>query len=253
MKILTLNTWGKNGPTERRSVLVQAILDLAPDVACLQEVTDPALLEAFANYPVRLHAPQAGLAILSRFPVSSSRTFTYSAVSPLEPYRRQLFLAELSCAAGPLWLGNTHLAWRAEDEPTRLAQVEQLLYWGASLSFLSGRVPHRGASLKPTVLLAGDFNAAPDQAPIARIREGGFTDLFGQLHPNEAGITWDNANPYIQSHAVRFPDRRIDFLFLRQDPAGPFKPVQCEVACRQPSAAGGHPSDHYGVLATLLP
>ena len=239
MKILTLNTWGKNGPAERRSVLVQAILDLAPDVACLQEVTDPALLEAFADYPVRLHAPQGGLAILSRFPSRSSRTFTYSAVSPLESYRRLLLLAELSCAAGPLWLGNTHLAWRAEDEPTRLAQVEQLLFWVASL--------------QPSVLLAGDFNASPDQAPIARIREGGFTDLFGQLHPNEAGITWDNANPYIQSHAVRFPDRRIDFLFVRQDPAGPLKPVHCEVACRRPSAAGGHPSDHYGVLATLLP
>lgn len=239
MKILTLNTWGKNGPADRRALLVQAIRDLDPDVACLQEVTDPGLLEALADYPVRLHAPQGGLATLSRFPASSSRIFTYSAVSPLEPYRRQLLLAELSCAAGPLWVGNTHLAWRAEDEPTRLAQVEQLLYWVATL--------------RPAVLLAGDFNAAPDQAPIARIREGGFTDLFGHLHPDEAGITWDNANPYIQSHAVRFPDRRIDFLFLRQDPAGPFKPARCEVVCQQPFAAGGYPSDHYGVLAALLP
>lgn len=239
MKILTLNTWGNNGPPERRQALVQALRNLDPDLACLQEVIDPALLEAFSDYPARLHAPQGGLAILSRFPSRSSRIVTYSAVSPLEPYRRQLLLAELSCAAGPLWVGNTHLAWRAEDEPTRLAQVEQLLYWVTSL--------------QPAVLLAGDFNASPDQAPIARIRQGGFTDLFGHLHPDEAGITWDNANPHIQSHAVRFPDRRIDFLFLRQDPAGPFKPVQCEVACRAPAVREGYPSDHYGVLATLLP
>lgn len=243
MKILTLNTWGINGLEERRPFLVQAIRNLSADIVLLQEVTDPSLLDEL-GYPVRLAAGEGWLAIASRFPALRHRSVVYAAVSPLETYRRQLLLAQLETEAGPVWVGCTHLSWKAADGATRLAQAEELL--------------HLVSDLPDPVLLGGDYNATPGEPPIRRLREAGFADLFEQLHPSDAGITWDNRNPFIQSHSVHFPDRRIDYIFMRERagsrgerPLRFLRPVSSEVVCNAPTPAGLYPSDHYGVLATL--
>lgn len=236
MKVATFNTWGNYGPPERKPVLAQAIRNLDADLVCLQEVVDPAFLEQFA-YPVRLHAAAGTLALLSRFPLISRREITYQAVSPLETCVRQALLAELSVDGRPLWAVTTHLAWKKEDEAIRLAQAEELL---RAVRPLGG-----------CVLLSGDFNAEPAHAPVDRIRRAGFVDLFAHRHPKEPGWTWDNQNPFIQSHSVRFPDRRIDYLFLKREALKEFKLSDCAVVCRESSPEGIHPSDHYGVSATL--
>lgn len=236
MKVATFNTWGNYGPPERKPVLAQAIRNLDADLVCLQEVVDPVFLEQFP-YPVRLHAPAGTLAILSRFPLVSHREITYQAVSPLETCVRQALVAELSIDGRSLWAVTTHLSWKEADGATRLAQTEELL---RAVEPLGGRV-----------LLSGDFNAEPAHTPVDRIRRAGFVDLFSRRHPKEPGWTWDNQNPFIQSHLVRFPDRRIDYLFLRQEALKEFDPSECEVVCRTSSPEGMHPSDHYGVLATL--
>jgi len=123
------------------------------------------------------------------------------------------------------------------DEPTRLGQVEELL---ELLEPLEGRV-----------LLSGDLNAVPESAPIQRILSAGFRDLFALTHPGETGITWDNQNPFIQSHSVRFPDRRIDYLFLHEKVLKTLTPIEVQVVCQTPTPEGLYPSDHYGVLASL--
>lgn len=236
MKIATFNTWGNYGPPERKPVLAQAIRNLDADLVCLQEVVDPACLEPF-SYPVRLHASAGNLALLSRFPLVSHREITYRAVSPLETVARQALLVELSVNGRPFWAVTTHLSWKETDETTRLAQTEELLQ---AVEPLGGRV-----------LLSGDFNAEPAHAPMDRIRQAGFVDLFARRHPKEPGWTWDNQNPFIQSHSVRFPDRRIDYLFLRQEALTEFNVLDCKVVCQAPSPEGTRASDHYGVLATL--
>lgn len=246
VKVLTLNTWGRNGPPERRPLLIQAIRELQPDIALLQEVTDPSLLDEL-GCPTRLLAGEGWLAIATRFPALRHGSVTYRTVSPMEPYRRQILLAQLDTGAGRVWAGCTHLSWKAEDGATRLAQTEELV--------------RLVSELPEPLLLGGDFNAPPEEPPIRRMREAGFTDLHARLHPSEPGVTWDNRNPFIQSHSVRFPDRRIDYIFMRYPVPDTDKgsryssplltPLTCDVVCNHPSPAGLYPSDHYGVLALL--
>lgn len=229
MKVLTLNMWGAYGPPERRPVLREAILQTDADILLLQEANVPDSFLESLPYPARLHFPEAGLAILSRFPAREEKRLTYKAVSPLEPHLRGALFARLETGGKNLWAGATHLAWKAEDEPTRLAQVEELLAFAAALP--------------DPVLIGGDFNALPSDPPVRRMISSGFTDLHAG-----GGVTWDNQNPFIQSHSVKFPDRRIDYLFLR-DPRSLGTLLRCKVACRDRGAGGLHPSDHYGVLA----
>lgn len=236
MQILTLNIWGTRGPLDRRQILIDAIRALNPDILCLQEATDEKLLSTL-SYPTCLQAPIGGLAILSRFPAKTNRVETYRTASALEPYRRQVLLAELDIGDGSLWAVTTHLAWQAADEPTRISQVEELLK-------LVEPLPDH-------LLLSGDFNAEPASPPIQRIVSSGFQDLFTTLHPQEPGITWDNRNPFIQSHTVKFPDRRIDYLFLRKKALEWARLDDCRVVCGSPNPEGLFPSDHYGVLARL--
>jgi endonuclease/exonuclease/phosphatase family metal-dependent hydrolase len=237
MKILTFNCWGKYGPLARQPYLFKTIRDVNADILCLQEAPDATFLQSL-RYPVVFHDPQTGLALLSRFPaVGQSHTRLYKTRSPLEEYPRGVLLAELLVGRNNLWVGTTHLSWKAEDEASRFAQAEELA---------------KGSqTLKGTLLMGGDFNASPEQAPVRRLREAGFVDLFGTLHPKDKGITWDNANPFIQSHSVRFPDRRIDLLLLRETTAGEWPPSDCAIACREPDSSGMHASDHYGVTVTF--
>ncbi|MCM8795060.1 MAG: endonuclease/exonuclease/phosphatase family protein [Candidatus Omnitrophica bacterium] len=234
LKIVTFNTWGAYGPAERQPVLLEAIQELDADILCLQEVTDTSLFENL-RYPACLHAPVSWLAILSRLPVLRYRHELYKTVSPLEGTPRGILLAEIQAGPSSFWIATTHLAWKAEDEPSRTAQTKELL--------------DLVAPFRDRVLLSGDFNAPAGERPVREILQAGFSDLYSQFHPLDPGITWDNRNPFIQSHSVRFPDRRIDYLFLHKNAAGLLPPTRCEVVCRAPAANGLHPSDHYGVMA----
>lgn len=234
MKVLTLNAWGAYGPPERRPVLREAILQMDADLLLLQEANVPGLLESLP-YPSRLHSPETGLAILSRFPQLSSREVRYRALSALEPHLvRGILIAELDAGSLRFHAVTTHLAWKAEDGATRLAQVEELL--------------ELAAALPDPVLIGGDFNAPAGDPPLRKMTAAGFSDLHTRLAPGDPGITWDNRNPFIQSHSVQFPDRRIDYLFLRDRAPSRLVPNRCEVVCRAPAPGGFTPSDHYGVL-----
>ena len=235
---LTLNTWGHHGPPERIPLLRKTLGSLHPEILCLQETPDKGFLSTLASdlgAATCFHAPESGLGILSRFPALTHRIVTYRVRSALETYCRQALLAQLDLGSQSLWVITTHLAWIASDETTRCAQVEELLTLAKPLG--------------DSVLLGGDFNTPPNAPSIQRIREAGFLDLFGRLHPREPGITWDNQNLFIQSHSVKFQDRRIDYLFLNKKGGERFSPADCEVVCRTPTADGIYPSDHYGVMA----
>lgn len=238
MRILTLNAWGTNGPPARISLLLNTLCDLQPEILCLQEGTIPGLLGSLP-YTTCFHSADSGLAILSSFPTLGREKLTYPVVSPLEPHRRQALAVNLDAASGPFWVITTHLAWKKEDGASRLAQVEELLDFTRNL-------------VGP-LLLAGDLNATPDEPPMQRLMEAGFQDLFAHCNPGQPGITWDNANPFIQSHSTKFPDRRIDYVLVRKNSPGHLNALGCEVACRKPATDGLFPSDHYGVLATLRP
>ena len=73
MRILTLNTWHNNGPSlQRREVLIQGIVQYAPDILFLQELFDTdwsRQLQARLAYPflIATDSAHSGLVILSKF------------------------------------------------------------------------------------------------------------------------------------------------------------------------------------------
>lgn len=245
LRILTLNTWGTRGPFEARCEALRRYLPLlAPDLVCLQEAFEPAMADLIADgaaLPHRVAERSAGLELLSRHPIRSHRILRSRVVSPHEINDRRFLLAAL--AVGPdqtLWIGCTHLAWKAEDEATRVAQVEEILQATAPLQ-------------EQPIVLAGDLNATPGSESIRRLRAAGWTDAFAVLHPDEPGYTWDNRNPFIQGHAVQFPNRRIDYVWLNPTAARRYRPERCDVVLNAPDPDGRYPSDHFGLLVELQP
>lgn len=239
MKIVTLNTWGTDGPYEKRwELIVDELSRLNPEIICLQEVFDPELIElireALGSMNI-LTSLRSGLVLISQFELFSETTFPYETQSPTESYLREVISAVLKTPQGEFLIANTHLAWKSEDELVRLQQVKELI--------AASKGKHSG------VILAGDFNDTPESPAIRELKRSDFKDIYEMCHPGKNEWTWDNRNPFIQTHSIRFPDRRIDFLFLNEALAK--KPKKCEIVFNRPDRNGIHPSDHYGVLAEI--
>ena len=241
MKIATLNTWKQDGPfKERWQFLIAELARLDPDILCLQEVFEPTLFEK-----IKMETPllcgiahhNAGLATLSKLPIVSSEVLKYKTVSQLENETRSVLLATLQIGQETIPIANTHLSWRSEDGPVRLGQTRELI-----------EAMHK---LKQPGLLAGDFNDMPKGDPIKEIKKAGYVDVYDLCNEAAEGITWDNQNPFIQGHSVKFSDRRIDFLFMHKNLLSAFKVQHCEIIFKQPNEKGIYVSDHYGVLTEI--
>ena len=239
MKIVTLNTWGTNGPYEKRFELIGFELkQLNPDIVCLQEVFDARLEKlikekcGFKNSHVSY---PAGLSILSNYSITETRELKYRALSQLETNDRRAIFSSVQANDDTIWVGNTHLAWKAEDDAVRFAQAKELLDEANPLEKFS--------------ILTGDFNCTSDTAPILQLKKSGFVDVFETLHPNEKGYTWDNdRNSYLKTPSVVFPNRRIDLILATKGLLRKLKPKVCELAFTKRDADGTLPSDHFGVF-----
>jgi len=238
---MTLNTWGNSGPYQDRwNFFLEELKMYTPDVLCLQEVFGPVLIEKIKesfSYPYILLAYEAGLVIMARFPVGEHQVLKYKTISSNEQENRQAILAKLEIKGKQLAIANTHLSWRAEDEGVRHQQVKELL--------------QVIVDKRDTVLLAGDFNDTPGSAPIKEIEKAGYVNLLRLLYPHNENITWDNQNPFIQTHSVKFQNRQIDFLFLHKKLLTPNLVKSCDIIFNRPNPNGIYPSDHYGVLVEI--
>jgi len=235
--IVTLNSWGTYGPYESRLPhLISEIKKLTCDILCLQEVADPHLISEVAHqtnlkHTVLFSEPQ--LAICASLPMLERNDLKYEHKSTLETQCRGVLAATFKLGNVRLIVANTHLSWRKEDEFVRLSQVKELSRFV-------------GAKKMPA-LLTGDFNDNPDSQPLQLLKTSGFKDLFELCQPSNPGYTWDNQHPFIQSHSVTFPDRRIDFIFANHVLVKQMDKTQASVKFNEPSEKGLYPSDHYGV------
>ena len=241
MKILTFNTWGVYGPYEDRWTLFVKLLPLLdPDVLCLQEVVDERLPKLLAQKLAFKHYEgfwEAGLCLMSRTPLSYVQQFVYRAKSNLENQIRGALVGTVQCQSQELLIGNTHLSWRTEDSNTRLMQLKELI--------------EVTRNKKTASLLAGDFNDVRESAAVQQLEHEGFVDLYQMDGPDQSAVTWDNKNPFIQTHSVKFPDRRIDFLFANQMLLSQLSSSSCRIVLNRADQNGIYPSDHYGVLSEL--
>jgi endonuclease/exonuclease/phosphatase family metal-dependent hydrolase len=271
LRVLTFNVWNRSGPWEQRRALIQAGLRvLDPDVIGLQEIvqdrpghTQAHELAEGLGYHVAFGEAQSygdgvgfGNAVLSRWPIASSRVFPLPheayGTGPDIPERRCLLLATVDTPWGSLPFFVTHLSWKFHQGYAREAQVV------AISRIVEDEAP---ASALPSVLV-GDLNAAPDAAEIRYLtglqtlgaagvhpRSTYFADAFAWVGEGPAPTFDRTRNPF--AAYAREPPRRIDYVMVAgPDELGRGEPVAARVVLDE-VVDGVAPSDHFGVLAEL--
>lgn len=243
IKVLSLNTWNEEGPfRERWELILDGIQRYCPDILAFQELISSEWaikIAARAGFN-EVIGPEhgSGLVIMSPWPIANWESVVFKTKSKFEEYDRAVLFACIHVGGVELSVLNTHLSWRLEDSVVRQHQVMGLI---SVANEMQGRQP---------VLAMGDFNATPESPEIGKMAErGDFKDVYGYLYPGDLGYTWDNANPYTAAHG--YPDRRLDYIFIR-DSKGILGPVtSAEILFKEPNPDGVYASDHYGILATF--
>jgi endonuclease/exonuclease/phosphatase family metal-dependent hydrolase len=245
LTVVTLNLWhDQQDWPRRRALILEELRVLRPDVICLQEVLQHETLRnqahdlaetlgyqvTFASVDPDTGVKRYGNAILARHPVLET---AWKPLAPLNDYRVVAHL-RIDFRGRALDVFVTHLHHTAEGAAIRAEQVRDLL---AYVNARHGKGP---------VVLAGDFNAAPD-APELRPVMRRYVDVLAALHRGVAGDTVTTLNP-AKGHAPR----RIDYVFVSRDGRPALRPLSSEVVFDRPAADGTWPSDHFGVAAKLL-
>jgi endonuclease/exonuclease/phosphatase family metal-dependent hydrolase len=163
-----------------------------------------------------------GIAILSRWPISSDTLIHLSVQPPqqraggsYEP--RGVQHARVAAPGGALDVLNTHLDPSREDHYRRqeVAQVRAVV--------------DRLRAANPRVVVGGDFNAEPGSAVIASMTADGWRDAWRSCGTGE-GLTYPGDAPI----------KRIDYLFLAP-----------KLACDSAAVLETRASDHRPVLVVL--
>jgi endonuclease/exonuclease/phosphatase family metal-dependent hydrolase len=259
LRILNLNIWNYNPPwTERRARIIALIQETAPDLVALQEIrhhdwlpypTHQAdqILAGLPGYrsiwqPAHYWPPGQGdnqgrtcwegLAVLSRAPVVDQAHVRLSRNpdDPRDAHQRLVLGAQIQTAAGPFWLFDTHYPLSANARDRVAVETHAFV--------------RRTAGDDPFVL-AGDFNAQPEDLPIrflsghAQIDDqaGTLVDAWRAAHPTEPGYTFPAWGPA----------RRIDYMWLSPG----VQLASIAVVGGVPSRETISPSDHCGLLATI--
>jgi endonuclease/exonuclease/phosphatase family metal-dependent hydrolase len=234
-----MNAW-----THRRDLMVQVIKAEHPDLLGTQELTEEqgeylaAHLPGYAWFGQgrdggtkgehmgvfyrtdRLAVVRSGDFWLSDTPeVPGSRTWG-------QPYPRMVTWARfhLRDGRGSFDYLNTHFPYRAEDVRARMLSADEILRW-------IGKLPSGDK-----VILAGDFNCAPD-APVHAELTRGLQDAWVTAASRSGPAkTFHNFTGK--------PDRRIDWILSRG-----FKAIAVHTITTHEGMR--YPSDHFPVVAEL--
>lgn len=228
----------------RAARVVERVLSIAPDIACLQEVEAtawPGLQAAFERagylgvFAGKGQRRPDGGALLYR---AAGPTLTdwepiyfQDAQGDESPSGHLALAARFETDFGPLHVIGTHLRWQApttdEDGESHIGyrQARELLAWCA-----------RRALLEPNIVICGDFNAFADSPLVKLVCGAGYRDAY-------AGAPQATCNP--NRRAVR-----IDYIFVSAGFGITAEPLRSiDGGTSLPSA--DEPSDHLPITATL--
>ncbi len=268
MRVITLNLWGRHGVwDDRRRVLIDGLHQLQPDIAVLQEVVvtddyDQAADLFGPDYHI-FHQPGrtddgVGASIVSRWPLAPVRTASLHLTPRIDPavgWIGSVTALRIETAeVGAVLLVHHKPSWQWNYEYERELQavasarlIEALLDSGES------NVTH--------VVLAGDFDAAPDAASIRFWRglqslDGTsvcYADAWETARPGQPGHTFTPYNPLVTGGEMPLErGRRIDYIFVRCNHHGPtLRTAACNRIFDAP-VDGVWASDHFGVMADLV-
>ncbi len=258
LRVATWNLWWRFGPWEERLPrIIDELRRVDADVIALQEVWtdgDESLATIIAGElgfevcqePTTAMDPDIGFgnAVLSRWPIRFVSSVRLSA-GDAHDEQRLVLRADVDGPRGPIQVFSTHLNWRFDHSAIRQSQVEELTRFVAD---------SRPRSFPPVV--CGDFNAEPASDEIRTltglrpvVNDVLLVDCWRSIHPDDAGYTWNNENPFV-AEQLEF-NRRIDYVFAGWPKArGAGNPVGAELIGAE-RVDGMWPSDHYGVFADL--
>ncbi|KAL7526788.1 hypothetical protein ACHAWF_001908 [Thalassiosira exigua] len=274
LSILAWNVWvGKREQTRRYDHIVSQVVELAPDVACFQEVTSPFIRALKSNETIqRLYYvtsnPISGYGILSIARKDISHEISFEEVALPSNMGRSLLVTNLpvgskggndeDCGICFVQVGNVHLESLANADERR----QQL---AASDKYLTRDVPSQHAA----AVLVGDFNFDCSQnwgdwkesPPSSGRLENEvlaevmpcWIDVWPHLKGDgDPGKTFDGAsNAMCQDPQERM---RYDRVMVRAD-TSPGKKLRLEpleirmVGTETMDETGLKASDHYGVLS----
>jgi endonuclease/exonuclease/phosphatase family metal-dependent hydrolase len=234
---------------ERRHLLVAQLMDAAPDLVSLQEISLPivqgrwlrnqinARLSGSSNRPYQLIQQRKhhlikgyfeGIGILSKLPISfhDSISLGYGGRVALRanvelPTRQSLdFVA-------------THLHHGAHEKEAREEQVMKLMGWLNSEPGV------------PLQIIAGDFNEIPGGPAIERMKQA-YRSAYEEVHDHEPLATFPTA-------LVQQSDGWagcLDYIFLSPAVGSV---LSASVCCHKPAEEDPtlYPSDHVGVIAAM--
>lgn len=234
---------------ERRHLLVAQLVDAAPDLIALQELSFPIgqgrwlrnqinnRLTGGSRAPYQLvqrrkrhwyHGYFEGVGLLTKLPVlySDALNLGYGGRVAL---RAHVQLPSRKTADFVV----VHLHHVSHDRQARLEQVMQLLGW------------LRARQHTPRQIVAGDFNELPDGPAIQAMKQT-FRSVFDEVWGHEPLATFPTALVPVRSDWTGC----LDYIFV--SPA--VGPVQsARIFCQQPDPDDPtlYPSDHVGLLARL--
>jgi endonuclease/exonuclease/phosphatase family metal-dependent hydrolase len=260
VRVVTLNLWGRRGDwAARRSVLIEGLRELRPDLVALQEaiVSDEydqvgdLLGSGFRLVHQRDREPDGqGASIASRWPVGEVREVDLHVTPRTEDFAATTLVAEVLAPEpfGPLLFANHVPNWQLDFERERELQAV------AAARFLEDLVGRSDMH----VVLAGDFTAGPDAASV-RLVSGRqsldgtsvcYRDAWEATHPGEPGDTFTPRNPLVADWD--WPFRRLDYIFVRcGEHGGPTLAISESARIFHEPIDGVWASDHFGVVTDL--
>ena len=258
IKILSWNLWWKfENYLERQELIFSELLELQPDILCLQEVwaeKDESQAEKIASllnynyiYGKSFEIDEVGFgnAVISRYPINE-HTIHYMPTKPDFDEKRLLLHAKIKYNDLDLNVMCTHLNYKYEHQNIREDQVQFILEYISKLK-----------KTKFPIILCGDFNADPNSDEIRLItghrkpiNQTVLRDAWVITNPYDQGFTWSNKNTYAKK-TLEF-DRRIDYIFVgRAGKNGIGQPIK-SVLVGNNEKNNIFPSDHFGIITHLV-
>ena len=258
LRVVTINILNDLSHWEaRRSLLVQGLAAVMPDLVTLQEVSlgidNAGWLAGQLGFDYLYISPklgsdrhQEGIAILSRLPFVAQDTLD------LLGQGRVAQCVQIRGGDHTILFANGHLFWQPGDSETRLNQVRRLLAW---LGEIRGEHP---------VVICGDFNGTPETQAIQEICQQ-YASAYASIHGTEPAYTCPT--PRKRSFLSQLNTLRSYFMYLRPQHINPFwrgtldyifvdprlQVKDCQIILNMPSLThiNIYPSDHFGLYAEL--
>ena len=259
VRVATLNLWGRYGAwDERTSVLSDGLRQLGADIVAFQEaivgdgydqVRDLLGPGFHLHHQAGRQADGSGLSIASRWPLGEVWEEALAPTTRDDPCRMAVAEILAPGTLGSLLLAHHNASWQLGFEHQRELQA------AAAARYVEELANMRDAT---HVVLAGDFNAAPDSAGV-RFWRGlqslgdasvCYRDAWESVHPGEEGHTFTPRNPLVRGGEWALEvGRRIDYVMVCCGHYGPtLEAVSCELIFDE-AVEGVWASDHFGVVA----